>query len=113
MESWSRGVGCDGRTAVRARAVLMCAEGRPVVDVIDATGLTEPTVRKWRDRYATEGLAGLMDRPRSGRPVTVDRAKQQEAINPPSSNRASPIHTRHDQGTRMPVGARLRTCRPR
>lgn len=81
LERWSRGVGCDGRAAVRARAVLMCAQGRPVVEAVDATGFTEPTVRKWRDRYAAEGLGGLTDRPRSGRPVTVDRAKQQDVIN--------------------------------
>jgi transposase len=34
-------------------------------------GCTEPTVIKWRRRYAESGLAGLEDAPRGGGPVTV------------------------------------------
>ncbi|WP_372500322.1 helix-turn-helix domain-containing protein [Sphaerisporangium perillae] len=31
-------------------------------------GTTETTVRKWRDRFATRGIRGLVDLPRPGRP---------------------------------------------
>ena len=30
---------------------------------------------KWRDRFASDGVAGLADRPRSGRPKTIDDAQ--------------------------------------
>lgn len=37
-------------------------------------GISRPTVIQWRDRYASEGLTGLDDAPRSGRPKEVDEA---------------------------------------
>jgi transposase len=43
-----------------------------------------PTVRKWRDRYLSEGLDGLWDRYRSGRPPVVDEAMVvAETLTPP------------------------------
>src|SRR5216683_109801 len=35
-------------------------------------GTSAPTVRKWRDRFFAEGVDGLDDRSRSGRPPVVD-----------------------------------------
>jgi hypothetical protein len=37
--------------------------------------VSRPTVIKWRERYAADGLAGLADQPRSGRPKTIDDAQ--------------------------------------
>jgi transposase len=37
--------------------------------IADRQGLAVDTVRRWRDRYADHGLAGLADRKRSGRPA--------------------------------------------
>ena len=37
-------------------------------------GVTRPTVIKWRDLLAANGLAGLDDEPRSGRPKTIEDA---------------------------------------
>ena len=56
--------------AERARIVLACAEpGSGVARVAAQLGLTRMTVRKWRRRFAEEGLAGLADHDRPGRPV--------------------------------------------
>jgi homeodomain-containing protein len=38
-------------------------------------GVSRPTVIKWRDRFATDGVDGLSDQPRSGRPKTIDDAQ--------------------------------------
>ena len=35
-------------------------------------GVSRPTVIKWRDRFAADGLAGLQDAPRAGRPKRLD-----------------------------------------
>jgi transposase len=35
------------------------------------TGCGEKNLAKWRDRYLQEGVTGLMDRPRRGRPLVV------------------------------------------
>src|ERR1700733_764932 len=56
--------------AERARIVLACAErGSGVARVAAELGSTRMTVRKWRTRFAEEGLAGLADHDRPGRPV--------------------------------------------
>jgi transposase len=68
LARWSR-----GRLpwlAERARIVLACAEpGSGVARVAAELGSTRMTVRKWRRRFAEEGLAGLADHDRPGRPV--------------------------------------------
>jgi transposase len=46
----------------RARIVLWMLEGRRRVDVADLAGVSLPTVDRWVDRYAVEGVAGLLDR---------------------------------------------------
>jgi hypothetical protein len=38
-------------------------------------GVSRPTVIKWRDRFAADGVDGLDDLPRSGRPKTIDDAQ--------------------------------------
>jgi LuxR family transcriptional regulator, maltose regulon positive regulatory protein len=54
----------------RARIVLACAEpGSGVARVAADLGSTRMTVRKWRRRFAEDGLAGLADHDRPGRPV--------------------------------------------
>ena len=37
--------------------------------------MSRPTVIKWRDRFVADGLDGLGDLPRSGRPKTIDDAQ--------------------------------------
>ena len=54
--------------ARRARAVLLIADGLGGVQIAERTGYTPVQVSRIRHRFATEGLAGLADRPRSGRP---------------------------------------------
>ncbi len=58
----------------RARIVLLAAEGLSNTDIAQRVGTSRPTVNAWRDRYASSGLAGLEDQPRSGRPRTIDHA---------------------------------------
>jgi transposase len=54
----------------RARIVLACLDGKEIQQVAGETGASIPTVSKWRKRFAEEGLAGLKDLPRSGKPAT-------------------------------------------
>jgi hypothetical protein len=59
----------------RARIVLAVADGAGVSGTARTLGVSRPTVIKWRERYAADGLAGLADQPRSGRPKTIDDAQ--------------------------------------
>ena len=58
------------RLVERARIVLAAVEGLKGLEIADRVGCSEPTVVKWRGRYARDGLDGLRDAPRSGPPLT-------------------------------------------
>jgi transposase len=53
---------------VRAKIVLLAADGEPNSDIAGRLDLDVGVVSRWRKRYCAEGLAGLKDRKRSGRP---------------------------------------------
>jgi transposase len=46
--------------------------GVGTTEIVRRVGVSKPTVIGWKRRYASEGIAGLDDRPKSGRPKTVD-----------------------------------------
>lgn len=50
------------RDVLRARIVLLAAEGRSTRSIAGEVGTMPRTVSLWRGRYAREGLAGLADR---------------------------------------------------
>jgi transposase len=58
----------EARMVERARLVLACLEGKEIQQVAREVGSSIPTVSKWRKRFAREGLRGLRDRPRPGKP---------------------------------------------
>ncbi len=53
---------------VRARIVLLAADGVQNVDIASRVGVCVDVVSRWRKRFCQEGIAGLADRARSGRP---------------------------------------------
>ena len=53
---------------VRAHIILAAADGRSNAAIAAHLRLHVDTVRKWRRRFHQQRLAGLTDRPRSGRP---------------------------------------------
>jgi len=57
-----------GRVALRAQMVLLSGRGYSVPRIAAIHGCGEDVVRTWLGRYRAEGVAGLEDRPRSGRP---------------------------------------------
>ena len=56
----------------RAQVVVLAAEGRQNLEIAARVGLNRLNVGKWRRRFAEEGIAGLYDIPRSGRPRSID-----------------------------------------
>lgn len=59
----------ERRMVERAGIVLAAAEGRSAARIASEVGCSVPTVKKWRHRYEVDGLAGLGDAPRPGRPL--------------------------------------------
>src|ERR1017187_4536317 len=70
----SRSRTSEVRMVERARIVLACLEGKEIQQVALEVGASVPTVSKWRSRFARDGLRGLRDRGRSGKPPTYDAA---------------------------------------
>ncbi|MEX2223960.1 MAG: IS630 family transposase [Candidatus Rokuibacteriota bacterium] len=64
----------------RARAVLLMAQGRSGVEIAERIGYTVIQVSRIRRRFAEGGLAGLYDRPKSGRPPTVTARKRAQIV---------------------------------
>lgn len=54
--------------ARRARIVLLAAEGLAVRHIAARVGVDRNVVRTWLDRFHAQGVDGLADRPRPGRP---------------------------------------------
>ncbi|MBF6070150.1 IS630 family transposase [Nocardia farcinica] len=60
--------------ARRARIVMLAADGMANTRISEVVGVSVPTVLKWRSRYLQDGLDGLLDAQRPGRPRHVDHA---------------------------------------
>ena len=60
--------------ARRARIVMLAADGMANTRISEDVGVSVPTVLKWRSRYLQDGLDGLLDAQRPGRPRHVDHA---------------------------------------
>ena len=64
----------------RVRAVLLLAQGVSGVEVAERIGYTVVQVSRIRRRYAEGGVAGLHDRPKSGRPPTITARKRAQIV---------------------------------
>jgi len=64
---------------VRSRIVLAAADGLSTSAVARKLDVNVTTARRWRARFVEQGLDGLLDEPRPGRPRTVSD-EQVEAV---------------------------------
>jgi len=69
LESRSRTYTLAYRDVVRARIVLMAAEGMSNDQIALRLNTSRDVVSMWRKRFFEEGLPGLDERPRRGRPA--------------------------------------------
>ena len=69
-----------GRVSERAHFVLLSDQGKSPPEIAELFGYSAASVREWLKRYQDEGIAGLYDRPRSGRPRKVDRQVEEQIV---------------------------------
>jgi hypothetical protein len=72
LEGWLRSPSLRAGLAQRARIVLLAADGVGTNEIVHRVGVSKPAVIRWKRRYAAEGVAGLDDRAKSGRPLSID-----------------------------------------
>jgi transposase len=60
----------EARLAERAKIIQLASQGRGTSEIARHVGRTRPPVLLWIQRFNAQGVAGLRDAPRSGRPAT-------------------------------------------
>src|SRR5213076_658228 len=68
----------DGRVSWRLLALANALDGMSRDEAARAAGMDRQTLRDWVHRYNAEGLAGLRDRPRSGRKPRLTAGQEAE-----------------------------------
>ncbi len=74
LESWLRASKTDRVLAERAQIILACGQGLTATEVAERLSKRLLSVQMWRRRYLEQGVSGLEDRPRSGRPRKLSHA---------------------------------------
>src|SRR5712671_1649939 len=59
------------RAVERARIILRSAAGKAKREIAEKLGIARQTVRRWEKRFLQQGVKGLEDAPRSGRPRRI------------------------------------------
>lgn len=93
LQSWVGASSTEQRLVLRAKIMLAAARGETTTGIAADLGVTPVTVSKWRTRFAREGLRGLQDAPRSGKPpkytVETERRILQKLDEPPPAGHAT------------------------
>ena len=80
LERLSKSRTDEARLVERAKIVLKCMAGRRNDEVAEEVGIQAATVGVWRNRFAGEGMGGLRDRPRPGKPAIYPAADLRQRI---------------------------------
>ena len=76
LKLWQASGKTEQRLAARARVVLAAAEGLPLREIAERTGLGYNSCLKWRQRFQKLGIGGLTDKPGRGRPETISQEQR-------------------------------------
>src|ERR687896_19860 len=94
LQRRARDKGAPARVVERARIVLLAADGVPGKQIAAIVGCAEGTVVTWRGRYAEQGLAGLEDLPRPGKPAQLPEELRDRVLAAALAGEGTPIsHT--------------------
>jgi transposase len=80
LNSWVRSSTVEQRLAFRARVLLKLAENPSVAACARAERTTPLTVRKWRERFLAQRLAGLHDALRPGKPPSYGEEAERRIL---------------------------------
>ena len=66
------------RVRIRAQALLMSHKGFKIAQIADCYEVDRDTVTGWFNRWEHDGIDGLSDLPRSGRPSSLDSGSKKK-----------------------------------
>jgi putative transposase len=76
----NRSLKMEKRHSQRAQIIVLSLEGATLDEIISQTGMSKPIVNKWRMRFRRQGIAGLQDAPRSGKPSVITASQKATVI---------------------------------
>ncbi len=71
LREWAQARRSNPSLAVRSRIIMACTRDAANTAVARRIRVSPQTVGKWRRRFVTRRLPGLMDEPRSGAPRSI------------------------------------------
>lgn len=80
LELLTRRGTAEQRQVMRAQIALMCHAGATTTAISEAVGVSVQTVSHWRTRLAQQGLKGLDERARPGRPRLIGPSERLELL---------------------------------
>lgn len=94
LTRWSRGRSTPARLVLRAKIVLLSADGRRNKDIALELATARQTVARWRNRFVQQRLSGLeRDAPRPGRTAKVRDSVALKIVEATAQER--PAHATH------------------
>jgi len=76
----SRSHKLDSRYVLRSNIILYSLEGKSLDEIMALSGASRVIVNKWRNRFRRQGIAGIKDAPRSGKPAVFTAADEARVI---------------------------------
>ena len=64
----------------RAHAILLSAQGYPINRLAEIFFVDRETITNWLNRFDHDGIDGLENKPRPGRPPSIDRADEAKVL---------------------------------
>jgi len=80
LEAMTRSTRIRAGLARRARMILGLADGLSYEIIAERCAASPTTISRWKVRYQSAGVAGLLDAPRSGRPDRLSPAKEAQIL---------------------------------
>ena len=93
LQQWVRRPKTAQALAQRAQIIMTCAEGQTNTAVARIVRVAPQTVCKWRQRFVSHRLDGLLDEPRPGAPRTVTDAAIERIVT--HTLETTPVHATH------------------
>ena len=80
VEQWCRCTSIPSGRVNRAKIILKLADDQGPQSIATALGVTRGTVYNCKNRYLSEGIQGLDNKPKPGRPSTLSERKIKEVL---------------------------------
>ncbi len=106
LERMVRNGNTPQKLALRARIALLSGDGTATSQMMSQLGTSNPTITRWRNRYETDGISGLLkDRSRPGRKKRIEETRVNEVVE--RTLREKPLHATHWSTRSMATAAGL------